>query len=60
MWERISRIGPDYGYYPWPNAVKTWLVVKEGKESDAATLFKETGASITVDGKRHLGAASYL
>ena len=54
-WEQIVRLGPDYGYYP--NALKTWLVVKEGKESDAATLFEGTGVSITTEGKRHLGAA---
>ena len=55
-WEHIVNIGPDYGYYP--NSMKTWLVViKEEKEIDAATLFKETGVSITVEGKRHLGAA---
>ena len=54
-WEHIVSIGPDYGYYP--NAMKTWLVVKEEKEIDAATLFKETGVSITVEGKRHFGAA---
>ena len=48
-------IGPEYGYYP--NAMNTGLVVKEEKEIDAATLFKETGVSITLEGKRHLGAA---
>ena len=48
-------MGPDYGYYP--NASKTWLVVKEGKEPEAATVFEETGVSISIDGKRHLGAA---
>ena len=55
-WEHIVSIGPDYGYYP--NAMKTWLVVKEEKEIGAATLLKKkTGVSITVEGKRHLGAA---
>ena len=34
--EHIVSKGPDYGYYP--NAMKTWLVVKEEKEIDAATL----------------------
>ena len=54
-WDRISSIGPDYGYHP--NASKTWLIVKEGKLKEASTLFQETGVSITEEGKRHLGAA---
>ena len=48
-WDRISEIGPDYGYHP--NPTKT-VNLKE-----AATLFQGTGVSITAEGKRHLGAA---
>ena len=54
-WDRISAIGPDYGYYP--NASKTWLIVKEANLEEATALFQGTGVSITVDGRRHLGAA---
>ena len=54
-WDRISKIGPDYGYYP--NSTKTWLIVKDSKLEEATTLFQGTGVSITTEGKRHLGAA---
>ena len=46
---------PDYGYYP--NANKTWLIVKDSIHEEAKSMFKSTGVSITVEGKRHLGAA---
>ena len=38
------------------NASKTWLIVKEAKFEKATTLFHDS-VSITVEGKRHLGAA---
>ena len=46
---------PTYEYHP--NALKTWLIVKEGKIEDATTAFEGTGVGITQEGKRHLGAA---
>ena len=54
-WDRVVDIGPDYGYNP--NAAKTWLIVKEEYLTDATSLFEGTGVAITVEGKRHLGAA---
>ena len=57
-WDRISAIGPDYGYYP--NASKTWLVVKEANLEEATALFQGTGISITFEGKRHLEQQSVL
>ena len=54
-WDRISEIGPNYGYYPNPS--KTWLIVKDSNLEEATTLFQGTGVSITAEGKRHLGAA---
>ena len=54
-WEGIAELGPDFGYFP--NATKTYLVVKEEHLEEAKQLFQETGVSITADGKRHLGAA---
>ena len=54
-WDNISTIGPDYGYYP--NASKTWFIVKEAKLEEAESQSHGTGLSITVEEKRHLGAA---
>ena len=51
----IARIGPEYGYHP--NPAKTWLIVKEHNLTEATELFRNTGVSITTEGKRHLGAA---
>ena len=54
-WDRVTEAGPNYGYYP--NASKTWLIVKEKCLEEATALFEGTGISITAEGKRHLGAA---
>ena len=54
-WDRIVEFGPGYGYYP--NATKTWLIVKEDHLEEAKAQFNNSGVSITTDGKRHLGAA---
>ena len=54
-WDLLVRIGPNYGYYP--NASKTWLIVKPDSLLWAQTAFKESGVSITSEGRKHLGAA---
>ena len=54
-WSRLQDLGSFYGYYP--NALKTWLIVKPTYISDAQRLFEGTGVQVTVEGKRHLGAA---
>ena len=54
-WCKLSSCGPALGYYP--NASKTYLVVKEEHESSARELFAGTGVNITIMGKRHLRAA---
>ena len=54
-WDRISKIGPNYGYYP--NTTKTWLIVKDNNLEEATTLFQGMGVSVTVERKRHLRAA---
>ena len=37
--------------------MKTWLIVKEHHLDEANDQFKDSGISITTEGKRHLGAA---
>ena len=54
-WDHLVQICPEYGYYP--NAPKTWLIVKEESFSQAIQVFQDSGVSITKEGKRHLGAA---
>ena len=51
-WDEIVRLGPAYGCHP--NSSKT---VKEEHESKAKELFADTDVHITINGKRHLGAA---
>ena len=54
-WDTISHVGPEYGYFP--NASKTWLIVKEEHLEHANNTFQGTGVVITSEGKRHLGSA---
>ena len=48
-------LGPTFGYYP--NGSKTYLVVKPEHEETARQLFTDTDVNISIEGKRHLGAA---
>ena len=54
-WDNLVQIGPEYGYYP--NAHKTWLIVKEESFSQAISIFQGSGVSIMKEGRRYLGAA---
>ena len=54
-WDVLSLQGPDFGYYP--NASKTYLVVKEEFHQTATEAFANTNVVITTEGKRHLGAS---
>ena len=53
-WDHLISSGQAYGYHP--NAAKSWLVVKETKREEAASLFEGTGIHITTQGRRLLGA----
>ena len=54
-WETLTMLGPKYGYFPKPS--KTVLILKDPSLYDlAATLFADTGITITSQGERHLGA----
>ena len=54
-WDHLLSSGPAYGYFP--NANKTWLLVKAPLEQKARQLFSNTGVNITTEGRRLLGAA---
>ena len=54
-WNKLSLYGPAFGYHP--NASKTYLVVKQEHMTNAQELFVDTDVHITIQGKRHLGAA---
>ena len=54
-WDEISKKGAEYGYFP--NATKTWLVVKEEKLEEAHCIFEGTNVAVTSDGRKLLGAA---
>ena len=53
-WDKLNVVGPTFGYFP--NAIKTWLVVKEPVLAAAQSLFQDTAINITSDGRRLLGA----
>ena len=52
-WDSLTVNGPKYGYYP--NAHKTYLVVKEDLQAAASALFGDTGVRICT-GRKYLGA----
>ena len=54
-WNEQTKYGPSFGYYP--NASKTYLVVKEKHKSSARETFAGTDVHLTTHGGRHLGAA---
>ena len=49
-WDTLVENGPSFGYYP--NALKTYLVVKPGKEDQARKIFEGTAVQITIEGRR--------
>jgi len=53
-WDHLNAHGPGYGYFP--NAGKTWLLVKPSAADRAHELFGATGIRITSEGRRLLGA----
>jgi len=54
-WNKVCEHGPSIGYNP--KAEKSWLIVKPEKMKLAKATFANSNINITVEGKRHLGAA---
>ena len=55
-WDMIKSEGIKYGYYVKPS--KSWIVLKDpAKLSECERIFESSPINITVEGKRHLGAA---
>ena len=53
-WNRVIEYGPLLGYYP--NASKSWLIVKEEKMGTATEIFADTKINITTTGRKYLGS----
>ena len=54
-WDALLKYGPAFGYFP--NAEKSWIVVKDGNLEEAKEVFQNTAINITTEGRRHLGSA---
>ena len=55
-WDQLKRVGPLYGYHPKPS--KCHVIVKTQEDYDKAQqIFYGEGVTITLQGKRHIGAA---
>ena len=53
-WDTLCKLGPKFGYYP--QASKTWLIVKDAYVKKSNKIFKNSSIQITSTGQRHLGA----
>ncbi len=54
-WDTLVSSGGAFDYETNPS--KTWLIVKEEFYDESMDTFETTGIGITINGKRHLGAA---
>ena len=53
-WNALCRLGPKFGYFP--EASKSWIIVRENAKEHAQTIFDNTKIKIRTDSQRHLGA----
>jgi len=53
-WDALNSNGPQLGYFP--EASKTWLVVKKPFEDEAKRIFAGTEVKITTEGRKYLGS----
>ena len=54
-WNKLTDLGSLFGYFP--NAKKSWLVVKPGSLDKAKHLFANTNVDVMNEGRSYLGAA---
>ena len=54
-WKCVCDYGPVIGYFTKPS--KSWLVVKPELADEAEKIFMGTQINVTVEGRKHLGAA---
>ena len=55
-WKAVIEEGKKYGYHVKPS--KSWLILKDpARYEETKTLFQDIPINITLEGKRHLGAA---
>ena len=53
--DQLCELGPKFGYFP--QASKSWLIIKPEGEERAKTIFQGSGVQITTEGKRHVGVS---
>ena len=53
-WDLLNTEGPQLGYFP--EASKSWLVVKPSFENEAKQIFLGSGVKITSEGRKYLGS----
>ena len=53
-WDDLCSSGPMFGYYP--NASKSWLVLKDESAALASSIFGDTDINLTTEGHIYLGS----
>ena len=52
-WDTLCRLGPKFVYYP--DAKKSWLIIKEEFKRKAKGVLKDSAVKITSTTRRHVG-----
>ena len=51
----MCELGSKFGYFP--EASKSWLIIKHEVEGEGKTIFQRNGVQITTEEKHRLGAS---